>query len=89
MLKIKFDRDASSWIKNNYEANILYLRIQETYINDLFKARGYMYKNTIYEILGVKWNPKWKNRCRIYKGRAICFKPRKVTDEEIELNIEF
>lgn len=43
---------------------------QELYLNNLLKVRGYMYLSTIYESLGVKWDPEWENLCLLYKPGA-------------------
>ena len=55
---------------NNAEANLLFLRYQERYLNDLVKVRGYIYQNTIYEALGVKWDPEWENLCLLWKDNS-------------------
>lgn len=65
MHKIIFDRNNPNWSKDE-GFNLLFLRAQELYLNDLAKLRGYLYYNQIYEALGVCWNPENKNKCLKY-----------------------
>lgn len=39
------------WTKNP-EANLMYLRMQQNYANDLLKTRGHLFLNEVYDILG-------------------------------------
>lgn len=50
---IFYDEDA--------EYNKMFLRSTENHLNSLLKIRGYLYKNQIYEFLGIRWNPSWEN----------------------------
>jgi hypothetical protein len=62
MTTIKFDRNSVSW-RDNDAVNQYYLDTQLQFFNTLLEARSYLYLSSIYEILGVKWNPDWKNIC--------------------------
>lgn len=76
MKTIKFDITCTGWTKKN-EVNKLFLIRQRDYFNELLKARGYVYLNTIYEALGALWNPDGRNICyRAENGLLdIRFKP--------------
>jgi hypothetical protein len=65
--KITFNSKTSPYATTDKECNLLFIRCYETYCNDILKARGYIYLNTIYELFGVKWNPEWENLCMLYK----------------------
>ena len=43
------------------EHNKMYLRLVGRYLNDLLNTQGYLYKNQIYESLGIEWDPLWEN----------------------------
>ena len=62
--RIVFDENSSSWEKMNFR--------------DIYKVRGYMYLNTIYEDFGLIWNPYDENTCWIYER-----------DGELELSIQY
>lgn len=62
---IKFDDSNINYI-NNIDNNLMFLRMTNNYINDLLKAKGYIYLNQIYEMLGVEWDPKRENICLLY-----------------------
>ena len=76
--RIVFDENSSSWEKMNFEFNKLYARSQLIFIRDIYKVRGYMYLNTIYEDFGLIWNPYDENTCWIYER-----------DGELELSIQY
>lgn len=61
-MTIYFDKNSIYW-NNDNKINEYFLNSQTDYIRDLIKNRGYMYLNQIYEILGIKWEPKYENRC--------------------------
>ena len=48
-----FDEYCSGWDKNP-EYNLMFLRQQQSYANDLLKSRGYLYLNEVYEMLGME-----------------------------------
>lgn len=48
-----FDRNSKSWNRNP-EYNIVYLRGQQNYFNDLLQARGHVFLNEIYDSLGLE-----------------------------------
>lgn len=83
-----FNSSTSAYATTNSKENLLYIRYQEKHINDLFKTREYIYLNTIYELLGVKWDPELENLCIIYKPDAeiklaIC----KANDDGFDIDI--
>lgn len=47
-----FDESCASWHKDA-EWNLMFLRQQEVYANDLLKVRGFIFLNEIYEMLGL------------------------------------
>ncbi len=51
----------SIYYESDPEYNKMYLKSSERYLNDLLNTKGYLYKNQIYESLGIKWNPLWEN----------------------------
>lgn len=54
--------EGSSFYESDDPAfNRMYLKLTERYLNDLLNTRGYLYKNQIYESLGIKWDPLWEN----------------------------
>lgn len=70
MHEIIFDRNSPYWNEDG-GFNLLFLRAQERYLNDLAKSRGYIYLNQIYEVLGVCWNPENENECLKYDKNYI------------------
>lgn len=47
-----FDPYSQNWSKEP-EYNLLFLRSQQSYVNDMFKARGHMFLNEVYRELGL------------------------------------
>lgn len=48
-----FDETCTPWAKDrNY--NLMFLRHQETYANDKLRAKGFIFLNDVYEMLGMK-----------------------------------
>ena len=47
-----FDAGCSGW-EDNPEYNLMFLRAQEKYVNDLLKSRGYVFLNEVYDALGI------------------------------------
>lgn len=64
--KIVFDEKNEDFY-NDFIANRMLVHSKIRYIKDLYKSRGYIYQNTIYELYGVEWNPYKANRCYIYE----------------------
>ena len=47
-----FDEGCNGWTKDP-EANLLFLKKQQTYANNRLKANGYLFLNEVYEMLGI------------------------------------
>lgn len=47
-----FDETSSQWVPT-HEYNLLYLKSQQNYYNDLLKTRGHVFLNEVYEALGI------------------------------------
>jgi hypothetical protein len=62
---LNFDKQSAAATKNR-EFKIAYIRHVEQYINDLLERKGYVYLNTIYENLGIEWDPFLENTVYIY-----------------------
>ena len=65
-IKIIFNELSTNW-ENNIEWDLLYVKTQSHYMLDFYMIKGYLYLNTIYENLGLAWNPEEDNVCWIYK----------------------
>ena len=62
MQTIIFDESCVGWSEIP-ERTAAFLRLQKDYLENLLVHRGYLYRNTIYEILGARWDPNDKNIC--------------------------
>lgn len=47
-----FDEVCSGWSKDP-EYNLMFLRSQEQYANDLLRAKGHLFLNEVYDMLGI------------------------------------
>lgn len=47
-----FDAGCTGW-EDNPEYNLMFLRAQEKYANDLLRTRGHVFLNEVYDILGI------------------------------------
>ena len=47
-----FDEKNVHWCKN-HEANLMFLKYQQTYATDLLKKKGTVFLNEVYEMLGI------------------------------------
>lgn len=48
-----FDQLSSQW-KKTPEYNLIFLRCQQNYANDLLQARGHLFLNEVYDMLGIE-----------------------------------
>lgn len=86
--KITFNSKTSPCAGTRIDYNRMFIAQQELYFNDLLKIRGYIYLNTIYEALGVKWDPDWENCCLLYKpGTRITLAIRGVNEDGFDIDI--
>ena len=47
-----FDDCCTGWSKNK-DHNLMFLKIQENYANELLKSRGWLFLRDVYEMLGI------------------------------------
>jgi hypothetical protein len=48
-----FDQNSTLWSKNP-EYNLIFLKAQQNYANDLLKARGHIFLNEVYDMVGIE-----------------------------------
>ena len=46
-----FDETCPAWVKDS-EQNLMFLKLQQNYANDLLKKRGYLFLNEVYKMIG-------------------------------------
>ena len=49
-----FDESSAKWEKDA-EYNLMFLKQQQTYANDLLKSKGYLFLNEVYDLLGMPY----------------------------------
>ena len=81
MSTITFDRNCEGWSNKDY-INQYFLDTQLQYTNELLEVRRYLYLSSIYEQLGAKWNPEWKNNCYLAEFGKLYYEIER--DEENE-----
>ena len=85
-MKIVFKENATAWT-GDIDYDLMFLETQAEYIKAIYKHRGYMYLNQIYEYFGVGWSPNLRNPCyRITDSMSFRFEP--VRDIAIVIHIE-
>lgn len=62
-ITITYNKENSNVWEHCFKWNELFVQSTLRYLEDLYKAEGYVYLNEIYEKLGVKWNPNNNNVC--------------------------
>lgn len=50
-----FDEGSPNWQKNA-EINRLFIQCQQNYANNVLQARGYLFLNEVYQMLGIDWS---------------------------------
>lgn len=88
MYTITFNSKTSPYATKDVKYNQMFILQQERFINDMLKVRGYIYLNTIYELLGIKWNIEWENFCLQYvPGAYIRFGIRCANEDGFDIDI--
>lgn len=83
-----FNTKTSAYAIKSSEANLMFIRYNESYFNDVLKIRGYIYLNSIYEAFGIKWDPDWENlSLRFTSGRPLKLGIRKVNEDGFDIDI--
>ena len=80
MHRITFNQNTSAYAASDRTENLMFIKHWVHFLNEVFKTRGYIYVNRIYESFGVKWDPRWENQCYIYEGQPIDFEVCDVDD---------
>ena len=85
-----FNQKTSFQATSEIEENRVFVRMQENYINDLLRVRGYVYLEHIYTIFGVKWNPEWVNSCITYRpnNRQVKLKIVRENEDGFDIDIQ-
>ena len=81
---IVFDNKNILWQESN-ENNIMQIRTTMMHINELFKQRGYIYLNQIYEAFFVYWDTQRCNHCILYADNEIRFEINNIFEDKPEL----
>ena len=81
---IVFDNKNILWQESN-ENNIMQIRTAMMHINELFKQRGYIYLNQIYEAFFVYWDTQRCNHCILYADNEIRFEINNIFEDKPEL----
>lgn len=81
---IVFDNKNILWQESN-ENNIMQIRTTVMHINELFKQRGYIYLNQIYEAFFVYWDTQRCNHCILYADNEIRFEINNIFEDKPEL----
>ena len=59
--EFEFNCSSFKWETECYEFNIMVVRKTIYMLMGLFRSRGYLYLNQVYEHFGMKWNPANRN----------------------------
>lgn len=52
-----FDETCAGFVKGNPSYNLMFLRQQQNYANDLLKSRGHVFLNEVHDMLGIQRTP--------------------------------
>lgn len=86
--RITVNSKTSPYAFTDVDSNRMWIAHEELYLNDLLKARGYLYLSTIYEGLGIKWDPEWENYCLLYApGTRVTLAIRGVNEDGFDIDI--
>lgn len=55
--------ESSVVFSDNDKFNMMFLQHLDVYTNELINNKGYVYLNSIYEMLGINWNAERENIC--------------------------
>ncbi len=69
---IVFDQQNSSAWTGDSLHDLTFVWLMEDYLCTLWRSKGYLFMNEIYEALGVAWDPHDDNDCMLYNRNAIC-----------------
>ena len=76
-----FDNCCTGWSKNK-DHNLMFLKIQENYANELLKSRGWLFLRDVYQMLGI---PITKESCIV--GYIYDEKNNKIGDNFVKFDI--
>lgn len=85
--KIIFNKNTSSYAEGDNNTDYMYIQCVGTHLVELFKVRGYVYLNQIYEFFGIKWNPNDENQCWTKEEGYLFYNVRNI-DEGFEIIFE-
>ena len=87
MYSLKFNKETSAYATGKEETDLMYLKIQNSNFQAVFRLRGYIYINCIYEQLGINWDPKQLNMCYIRNGKEEFIFDICILDDGFEVHI--
>lgn len=72
LAKVLFDKYSPAWM-NDDGYNLSYIKLIEDQVRDVIKLKGYLYLNTIYDMLGIGWNPTVNDNLCILHQNTVYF----------------
>ena len=61
MMTLIFDKTNFNW-RDDKEYNLLFISMEQEYLDYKLNGYGYLYENQIYESLGITWDPSKENK---------------------------